>query len=112
MNNCKGCGIELQDKNKKQIGYTEKIENNLCERCFRIRNYGEYKTIIKDNSEFIKILKEINETKDLVVLVIDIFNLQKNLDEIKENLKNDILLVITKRDILPKSIKDEKLHKT
>ena len=109
MNRCIGCGVELQTEEKNKLGYTTNIEKNLCERCFRIRNYGEYKTVTKQNSEFISILKNINETKDLVVLVLDIFNLNKNLDIIKENIKNDILLVLTKRDILPKSTHDEKL---
>jgi len=109
MNKCNGCGVELQIEDQNKLGYTTNIEKKLCERCFRIRNYGEYKTVTKQNSEFINILKNINETKDLVVLVIDIFNLNKNLDIIKENIKNDILLVLTKRDILPKSTHDEKL---
>ena len=109
MSNCIGCGVKLQTEEKDKLGYTRNIEKNLCERCFRIRNYGEYKTVTKQNSEFISILKNINETKDLVVLVLDIFNLNNNLDIIKENIKNDILLVLTKRDILPKSTHDEKL---
>lgn len=109
MNNCIGCGVELQTQEINKLGYTKNIENQLCERCFRIRNYGEYKTVVKTNQEFINILKEIDKTKKLVVLVIDIFNLNQNLDIIKENITNDILLVITKRDLLPKSIKDEKL---
>ena len=111
MNKCIGCGAKLQEKNKEEIGFTTNIENNLCERCFRIRNYGEYKTIVKDNNEFIEILKNINTTKDLVILVLDIFNMNKNLDIIKQYIKNDILLVITKRDLLPRSVNDEKLLK-
>ena len=109
MNKCIGCGVELQTENQNELGYTKNLEKKLCERCFRIRNYGEYKTVTKQNSEFINILKNINETKDLVVLVVDIFNLNKDLNIIKENIKNDILLVLTKRDILPKSTHDEKL---
>lgn len=109
MSNCVGCGITLQKDEKNKLGYTKDIEKKLCERCFRIRNYGEYKTVTKQNKEFITILKKINKTKDLVILVLDIFNLNKNLNIIKENIKNDILLVLTKRDILPKSTSDEKL---
>lgn len=109
MNKCKGCGVTLQTENKNKLGYTTNLEKNLCERCFRIENYGEYKKVTKDNKEYINILKEINKTNDLVVLVIDIFNLTKNINIIKENITNDILLVITKRDILPKSVHDEKL---
>ena len=109
MNKCTGCGITLQTENKKELGYTENIENSLCERCFRIENYGEYKKVTKNNKEYINILKEINKTKDLVILVLDIFNLTNNLNIIKENIKNDTLLVITKKDLLPKSTHDEKL---
>lgn len=109
MNKCIGCGIELQNQDKTKLGYTTNIEKSLCERCFRIENYGEYKKVTKDNNEYINILKEINKTKDLVVLVLDIFNLTENINVIKENINNDILLVITKRDILPKSVHDEKL---
>lgn len=111
MNNCIGCGAKLQKINKEEIGYTTNIEKKLCERCFRIRNYGEYKTIVKDNNDFIKILENINKTKDLVILVLDIFNINKDLDIIKQHIKNGVLLVITKRDLLPKSTSDEKLLK-
>lgn len=109
MNKCTGCGIKLQNEDKTKLGYTTNIEKELCERCFRIENYGEYKKITKNNDEYINILKEINKTKDLVILVLDIFNLTENINIIKENITNDILLVITKRDILPKNIHDEKL---
>ena len=109
MNNCIGCGAKLQEINKEEIGFTTNIEKKLCERCFRIRNYGEYKTIVKDNNEFIEILKNINNTNDLVVLVLDVFNMNKDLNLIKKYIKNDILLVITKRDLLPKSTSNEKL---
>ncbi len=109
MNNCTGCGALLQTKDKNEIGYTTNIEKKLCERCFRIKNYGEYKVIAKDNNEFIKILEEINKTNDLCVLVIDLFNLNTNMEIFYKNIKNDVLLVLTKRDLIPKSVHDEKL---
>lgn len=109
MSKCTGCGIELQNNDRTKLGYIENLEKSLCERCFRIENYGEYKKVTKSNNEYVNILKEINKTNDLVVLVLDIFNLTENINVIKENINNDILLVITKRDILPKSVHDEKL---
>lgn len=105
---CIGCGAVLQNVNKEQEGYITKIDGNLCERCFRIKNYGDYKNVIKDNKTFINILKNI-DNNDLVVLVMDLFNLPENLDLIKQNIKNDILVVLTKRDILPKVIYEERL---
>jgi len=109
MFKCEGCGVNLQDNNEDLLGYTINLNNKLCERCFRIRNYNEYKFIVKDNNDFIKILKDVDTTKDLVVLVVDLFNINKNIADIKKYLSNDILLVLTKRDILPLSCYDKKL---
>ena len=76
---CLGCGAILQTDFIEQEGYTRNLDNNLCERCFRINNYGDYKIIVKDNDEFLSILKDINLTKDLVVLVVDLFNINQEL---------------------------------
>ncbi len=108
MKKCKGCGAFLQDSNDKFEGYTTNINNDLCERCFRIKNYNEYKLVEKNNIEFTNILKDINKTNDLVVLLVDLFNISINLKEITEYLNNDILLVLTKKDIFSYKIPDEK----
>lgn len=108
MSKCIGCGAHLQDINKDNIGYTRNLNNDLCERCFRIRNYNDYKFVIKDNEDYIKILKNISKTNDLVVLVVDLFNISKDLNIMSKYISNDILLVLTKRDILPKSCYDKK----
>ena len=109
MCKCTGCGVNLQTHNKDLIGYTVNIDKSLCERCFRIRNYNEYKTVVKDNQDYINILNDIGKTNDLVVLVVDLFNINKNLSTLSKYINNNILLVLTKRDILPKSCYDEKL---
>ena len=108
MHKCIGCGASLQCIDKNKEGYILNAEKNICERCFRIRNYNEYKSVVKDNNDFINILNNLNETDDLVVLVVDLLNINKNLEEIKKYISNKILLVLTKRDILPKSCYDEK----
>ena len=108
MNKCLGCGALLQYDNPSLEGFTSKKDSKYCERCFRIKNYGEYKSVIKDNNTFLNILKDINPNS-LVLLVTDIFNLPENFDLIINNLKNPILFVLTKRDILPKSIYEERL---
>lgn len=108
MCKCLGCGVKLQDIDKNALGYTININKSLCERCFRIRNYNDYRIVVKDNRDYINIIKEINNTNDLVILVVDLFNISSNLEEISRYLNNNILLVLTKRDILPKSCYDEK----
>lgn len=108
MNKCIGCGALLQDNDCNKEGYIKDINKELCNRCFRIRNYGEYEISNKTNADYIPILKEIDKTNDLVVLVLDLFNVQ-NIDNICEYLNNDILLVLTKRDVMPSSLYEEKL---
>lgn len=109
MIKCLGCGSILQSKDRNLEGYTTKENATYCERCFKIKNYGEYKSIVKDNNTFINILKEVNKSNSLVLLVVDIFNLPENFDIITTNINNPILLVLTKRDLLPKSIYEERL---
>lgn len=109
MNKCLGCGSIIQSTNPDLEGYTPKDNSVYCERCFKIKNYGKYKSIVKDNKAFIDILKEVNETNSLVLLVVDIFNLPENFDVITKYINNPILMVLTKRDILPKSLYEDKL---
>ncbi|MBR3161483.1 MAG: 50S ribosome-binding GTPase [Bacilli bacterium] len=104
MTKCLGCGVLLQDKNINEIGYTDNISNNLCKRCFRLTNYGEYKSVSFSNSDYKRLLKTIPK-EALVVYTADILSL--NLDRISDY--SNVLLVITKRDVIPKSIKDEKI---
>ena len=64
--------------------------------------------VTKSNDEYINILKSVNDTKDLVVYIIDLLNISRDINLIREYFDNKVLLVLNKRDILPKSIKDEK----
>ncbi len=109
MNKCVGCGSILQTEFVDKEGYTKNIDNPLCERCFRIKNYSDYKLISKDNNDFINILNNIGKTNSLVVLVVDLFNIPLYIEQINKYLNNDILLVLTKRDILPLSVYDVNL---
>lgn len=110
MSKCHGCGVILQNENKELLGFTPNLESELCERCFRINHYNDYKRVIKDNNFILEILSKINN-KDLVVLIIDIMSIPENLNLIKENLKNNILLVLSKADLLPSEMYEEKFDK-
>ena len=63
---CIGCGAVLQEANVLIEGYTVSLENDICQRCFKIRHYGELETITKSNEEYINILKDVGKTNDLV----------------------------------------------
>ncbi len=109
MNSCRGCGAILQTVDTSKEGYTQSLDNPFCERCFRIKNYNEYRMLEKDNHEFLEIVKEISTTSSLVVLVVDLFQIPQNLKEFTQILQNPILLVLTKRDLLPTSLYEERL---
>lgn len=106
---CIGCGVNLQDENMSQEGYTSNIENDICSRCFRMKNYGEYQVVAKSNDEYINILKEVDKTKDLVLYIVDALNIDEDISSIRQYISNNMILVLNKRDVLPKSVKDDKL---
>lgn len=101
---CLGCGTILQNEEPTQAGYIPNINHELCQRCFKLKNYGEYQKTIKNNQDYKKIIESIDK-KAQVLYICDILSL--NLDNI--NKFKNVILVLTKRDILPKSIKDSKI---
>lgn len=108
---CLGCGSLLQSSYINEEGYVDEKHMDhsiLCERCFRIRHYGDYQVISKQNSDFYPLLEHINESQDLVVLVVDLFQIPKDLEVLSRLLTNDVLLVLTKRDLFSYDIYDEK----
>lgn len=101
---CIGCGIELQDIDSTKEGYVVSIDDSICQRCFRLRNYNEYQKTERDNKDYLEVINLIKDD-DLVVYVTSLLDI--SLDYI-DSFKN-VIVVLTKRDILPKSVKDEKL---
>lgn len=112
MNNkCLGCGAVFQSLNPEAPGFIEKKvqENTLvCKRCFRIKNYGDYQVINKDINDYQVIFDEIKKKNDLVLFLCDIFTLDESLNYINK-FNGKVVLVITKKDLLPKSVKEYKL---
>ena len=114
---CIGCGAKIQTEDKDKAGYTPKaaLEKGLetgelyCQRCFRIKNYGEYQVVTKSNDEYVEILKKVGETKDLALYIADLLNIEEDLNKIREIIPNKMILVLNKKDVLPKSVNDDKL---
>lgn len=108
---CIGCGLDLQSDNKERPGYVvkEKMKDaSYCERCFKVIHYGVSKVIDK-KIDTISFLNEINKSKLPIIYLVDITNITDETLEPLKYLKNKIYLVLTKRDLLPKSVKDNKL---
>ena len=115
---CYGCGLPLQSSNPNGKGFLPQEvlenskENKLCQRCFKIQNYNLDTCDEKFNlDEFKKIISHAHEKKSLIVYIIDLFSLETSfLNEIIDLLKsNNILIVANKRDLLPKSIDENKI---
>lgn len=104
MNKCHGCGVILQNIDTSSLGYTTNLENEICERCFKLKNYGQYSQVTLTNDDYLKIINSINKD-NLVIYTTDILNLTiENINKFQK-----LIIVVTKKDILPKSIKDEKI---
>ena len=100
---CIGCGIRLQNENEEKEGYTPKIENDLCMRCFKLKNYGKVinNGKIQNNEELIK---KINNSKGYVLFLVDYLNIYSEVIDIYKKIKCNKSLVITKSDLIPKNI--------
>lgn len=108
---CLGCGALFQMEDHKKAGFIEKENFDkavICKRCFRIKNYGDYEVINKDIKDYQKIFDEISKKRDLILFLCDIFTLDESLNYINK-LNGKVILVITKKDLLPKSVKEYKL---
>ena len=108
---CLGCGVKLQNENINSLGYTMDITNTLCQRCFKLTNYGVYENISNDNIDYERIFDEIKEKSCLVLYVIDILNIPKNINKITKYFSKNWILVLNKRDLIPLSVKDNKIKK-
>jgi ribosome biogenesis GTPase A len=109
---CIGCGVLLQYDKPEVEGYVEPNmyeRSNLCRRCFRLKFYGDYIFVNKSNEEYESILNRISSTGDLVIYMVDMFNISDELIYVDKLLNNPMILVLTKRDLLPKSVKDGKV---
>lgn len=104
MNRCIGCGVVLQVLDKEKDGYTTNLDNKLCYRCFNIRNYNKCYSTSLDNNDYIEIINSIGEN-DLVLYVTSFFDIRLDLIDTFKN----VIVVLTKRDIIPKSVVDDKI---
>lgn len=113
---CYGCGQILQAEDETAAGYVpEKIlqtrDNILCQRCFKLQHYNTNSEIQLVEDDYITILKSIAKEDALLVYVIDVFNFETSIirDFNKYLNGRKVLVLANKRDIIPSSVKDEKL---
>ncbi len=109
---CLGCGSILQSTNINEEGFVRSSvieKSQYCERCFKIKNYGEY-SVLDKKIDFDGIVRNINSDKIAsIVFLVDILNISTEMTKYINKFKNNKYILITKRDILPKSVKDKKI---
>lgn len=113
MITCKGCGVELQYERANEIGYTPKKDGEFCQRCFRLTHYDDYMFSMKTGIDSQNVFNRIAHMDALVLWVVDCFDFEAGMIEgLNRHLPNkDIILVVTKRDLLPPTLGMEKLSK-
>ena len=110
---CYGCGAILQDQDPDEVGYIpkEKFESgdeNLCERCYKLRHYSKYKASGDFTIDYVTILSHAKEEGALVCYVLNAFSLEGSfLNGISKFLPERFLVIVNKRDLLPKDYSDE-----
>ncbi len=106
---CSGCGAVLQSKNKESKGYIPKekmFDSNYCERCFQIIHYNK-KTVTKLENINSYLISEVNTKSKFVYFLIDFLNINQETINTFKNIKVPKTLIISKLDVIPKSIKEE-----
>lgn len=105
---CSGCGAILQSENKNYKGYIPEnkiTDSNYCERCFQIIHYNK-KTVteLENINEYIK--DEVNKKAKYVYFLLDFININQETINTYHNINVPKTLIISKTDIIPKSIKE------
>ncbi|KKK33124.1 GTPase [Mesobacillus campisalis] len=112
---CTGCGVKVQTEKPEELGYAppSSLEKEVivCQRCFRLKHYNEVQDVSLTDDDFLKILNGIGEKDALIVKIVDIFDFNGSwLPGIQRFAgKNPVLLVGNKADLVPKSVKQNKL---
>lgn len=108
---CIGCGTKLQYNDPSSLGYVPKEKESTakyCERCFKIIHYNTSDIVTLPKEEK-KLLEIINKKAKYVFFLIDYLNI--NTETINKFKEIDVpkTLIISKIDIIPKSIKESSI---
>lgn len=111
MTICKGCGVTLQHTKPNEQGYTPKEDGVYCQRCFRIMHYDDLVFSLRDTISPSQIIKQIQSQEGVILWIVDLFDFESSMiSELEEEFKKrNVFMVCTKRDLLPKAVKEDKL---
>ncbi|MBQ1469078.1 MAG: ribosome biogenesis GTPase YqeH [Solobacterium sp.] len=111
MSICKGCGAHLQSDHPELPGYTPKAGSAYCQRCFRLIHYDDLMFSMAEGIDSDVVLEGIEKRQGLIVWVVDLFDFEAGMiPGMNRKLPGrDILLVCTKRDLLPDTLSNTHL---
>ena len=104
MKKCIGCGSILQNEDSNKLGYTPNLNQDYCQRCFRLTHYGDIKNYDKyaiTNNEIIDIYDKYKDYLFILIIdVLDVFALEND-DLLNYFRKYKTYLLFNKIDLLP-----------
>ena len=116
---CQSCGAILQADSKKEPGFISKaiVENGVpkipyCNLCYeKMLSLNSSALDHETDKDILKILKDAVATDSLIVWVVDLFSFNGTLnpDVVKRVKKLNILVIGSKRDLMPSFATDEML---
>ncbi len=100
---CIGCGVTLQSKEEKKLGYVKDETMEYCMRCYRMIHYRDFENafVTKDTTN---IIQKINKKKGTVFYFVDFLNLHEEAISFYQQITIPKVFVVSKVDCIPKSI--------
>ncbi len=111
IKNCPGCGYKIQSKSSAQLGYVPPLKKDsakYCERCFKIIHYNDA-LIVTNPTVTMNIIDLVNSRAKFVFFMIDYLNINNETINVYRKIKTNKCLIISKYDIIPRSIKGQKI---
>ena len=113
MKKCVGCGAVFQNDDKTQIGYVRSMDMDLCERCFRLKNYGDLTIDMRNGLGEDDVFNIIGNEEGVIVMVVDILNAEFAFNERirKTFMGRKMIIIFNKLDILPSNTNIDRYEK-
>lgn len=110
---CMACGAILQTEDKDGQGYVKSLDHHICQSCFRLRHYRDFKRV-KADVDSAETAQFIEGFDGHIFWIVDIMHLNQSLHSglIRALHNKDVVLVVNKRDLLPRSVSDNKLKQS
>jgi len=108
---CFGCGSKLQTDKPEIIGFIpihKKADSKYCQRCFKLIHYGEVE-INNPPKKINQIINNINIDDKFVLFVTDFLSINNQVIKIFKSINKPKIFIISKSDIIPKSVKSNNL---